>query len=64
MTSYDDTGSIGKRYRRGDAIGTPFAITVDDNTLEKGKVTIRCRDTMEQEIMGIDEVIHFVAHGK
>jgi glycyl-tRNA synthetase len=46
--SYDDSGNIGKRYRRGDAIGTPFAITVDDNTLEKGIVTLRDRDSMKQ----------------
>lgn len=48
MVSYDDAGNIGKRYRRGDVIGTPYAITIDDNTLEKGTVTIRQRDTMEQ----------------
>jgi glycyl-tRNA synthetase len=46
--SYDDSGNIGKRYRRGDAIGTPYAITVDDNTLEKGIVTLRHRDSMKQ----------------
>ncbi len=47
--AYDDTGSIGKRYRRSDAIGTPYAITIDDETLENNTVTIRDRDTMKQE---------------
>ena len=46
--SYDETGSIGKRYRRSDAIGTPFAITIDDETLANDTVTLRDRDTMEQ----------------
>ncbi|TPR54041.1 glycine--tRNA ligase [Metamycoplasma neophronis] len=53
---YDKTGSIGKRYRRQDAIGTPFAITVDFQTLEDQTVTIRNRDTMEQERISVDEV--------
>lgn len=48
MVSYDDAGNIGKRYRRGDVTGTPYAVTIDDDTLEKGTVTIRERDTMEQ----------------
>ncbi|NLA32580.1 MAG: glycine--tRNA ligase [Mollicutes bacterium] len=46
--SVDESGSIGKRYRRADAIGTPYVITVDDETLEKDTVTVRNRDTMEQ----------------
>ncbi len=58
--SYDETGSIGKRYRRSDAIGTPFAITIDDETLNEGTVTLRDRDTMEQVKMSIDEVISYV----
>lgn len=45
---YDDTGSIGKRYRRQDAIGTPFCVTVDFDTLEDNAVTIRDRDSMQQ----------------
>lgn len=49
MCMYDESGSIGKRYRREDAIGTPFCITVDDETLNNNIVTIRNRDTMEQE---------------
>ena len=60
MTTYDDTGSIGKRYRRSDAIGTPYAITIDDDTVNNGTVTIRDRDTMEQVKMSIDEVISYV----
>lgn len=61
MTSYDETGTIGKRYRRGDAIGTPFAITIDDETLELGTVTLRDRDTMVQKKMTVEEVIEFVS---
>ena len=48
MVDFDVTGSIGKRYRRQDEIGTPYCITVDFDTLEDGTVTIRDRDTMEQ----------------
>ena len=51
---YDEKDSIGKRYRRQDAIGTPFAITVDHETLENNSVTIRNRDTMVQERISID----------
>lgn len=57
MVSYDDSGNIGKRYRRGDAIGIPYAITVDDNTLEKGTVTLRYRDTMSQETIIEDNIV-------
>ena len=53
---YDEKDSIGKRYRRQDAIGTPFCITVDHQTLEDGTVTIRHRDTMEQERVAIDQL--------
>ena len=60
MTTYDDSGNIGKRYRRSDVIGTPFAITIDDDTLNDNTVTIRDRDTMEQTRMSIDEVIKYV----
>lgn len=51
---YDEKDSIGKRYRRQDAIGTPFCVTVDHDSLEDGKVTLRDRDTMEQERISID----------
>jgi len=53
---YDETGSIGKRYRRHDEIGTPLCITVDFQTLEDGAVTIRDRDTMEQVRVSLGEV--------
>jgi len=56
MCDYDEAGSIGKRYRREDEIGTPFCITVDFDTLEDNKVTIRDRDTMEQVRIEIDKV--------
>ena len=59
MCSYDESGSIGKRYRRCDAIGTPFVITVDDE-LENGIVTLRFRDTMEQIKLNINEVENYV----
>ncbi len=53
---YDEKDSIGKRYRRQDAIGTPFCITVDHQTLEDNKVTIRYRDSMEQERIDISSI--------
>ena len=60
MTTYDEAGNIGKRYRRQDIIGTPFCITIDDDTLNNNTVTIRNRDTMEQIILGIDDVISYI----
>ena len=54
--AYDDAGSIGKRYRRMDEVGTPYCITVDDQTMEDGTVTIRDRDTMAQSRMSVEEV--------
>ena len=54
--TYDDTGSIGKRYRRQDVIGTPWCITIDDNTINDNTVTIRDRDSMKQITLPIDEV--------
>ena len=60
MTTYDETASIGKRYRRQDAIGTPFAITIDDETLNNGTVTLRDRDTMEQIVLKVEEVESYV----
>ena len=56
MCDYDETGSIGKRYRREDEIGTPYCITVDFDTLEDESVTIRDRDTMEQIRIKIDDL--------
>lgn len=60
MSSYDESGSIGKRYRRCDAIGTPFAITVDDNTINDGTVTLRDRDTMQQITLKIEDIKKYV----
>ena len=60
MVSYDETGSIGKRYRRQDAIGTPYCITIDDDTINNGTVTIRDRDTMEQITVKLDEVKEYI----
>lgn len=60
MTSYDDSGNIGKRYRRGDAIGTPFAISIDDQTLNESIVTLRERDTMEQITLKVEELIPYI----
>ena len=57
---YDESGSIGKRYRRSDAIGVPYAITIDDNTLENNTVTLRDRDTMEQITLNIDELVDYL----
>ncbi len=60
MVDYDDSGSIGKRYRRADVIGTPFSITIDDNTLNNNKVTVRMRDTMEQITLDIDTLQDYI----
>ena len=60
MTTYDEAGSIGKRYRRQDAIGTPFAITVDDETVNNGTVTVRNRDTMEQIVLKVEELENYI----
>ena len=58
--SYDEKDSIGKRYRRQDAIGTPFCLTVDHQTLEDNTVTIRHRDTMTQERVSIDDLAKII----
>lgn len=60
MTSFDESGNIGKRYRRQDVIGTPFVVTVDDQTVNDGTVTIRDRDTMEQITLPLDEVVSYI----
>ena len=60
MTSYDESGSIGKRYRRCDAIGTPWCITVDDETINNGTVTVRDRDTMEQITLKLDKIVSYI----
>ena len=51
---YDDSASIGKRYRRQDEIGTPWALTIDQQTLEDGTITIRDRDSLAQERIPIE----------
>jgi glycyl-tRNA synthetase len=56
QSEYDDGGSIGKRYRRQDEIGTPFCVTIDHQTLEDRTVTVRERDTLAQERIAIDEL--------
>ena len=56
MCDYDEAGSIGKRYRREDEIGTPYCVTIDFDTLEDNQVTVRDRDTMEQIRISIDEL--------
>ncbi len=56
MLQYDEKNAIGRRYRRQDAIGTPFCITIDNDTLESNTVTVRERDTMEQERIAIDQL--------
>ena len=60
MTTYDETGSIGKRYRRQDVIGTPWCVTIDDDTINNGTVTIRDRDSMEQITLSIEDAISYV----
>lgn len=58
---YDEKDSIGKRYRRQDAIGTPFCVTIDHQTLEDGQVTIRHRDTMQQERVAISSLKEIIS---
>ncbi|MCB0616662.1 MAG: glycine--tRNA ligase, partial [Phaeodactylibacter sp.] len=60
QVQYDDTGSIGKLYRRQDAIGTPFCVTVDFESLDDNTVTLRDRDSLEQErvpVAKLEEII-------
>lgn len=56
---YDETGSVGKRYRRQDEIGTPYCVTVDFDTPNDGKVTVRDRDTMEQERISKNDLVSY-----
>ncbi|MDX1660100.1 MAG: glycine--tRNA ligase, partial [Nitriliruptorales bacterium] len=60
MTEYDETQSIGRRYRRQDEIGTPYCITVDFDTIDDRAVTVRDRDTMEQDRIPIDNVVDYL----
>ena len=60
MCTYDETGNIGKRYRRQDISGTPFCITIDDDTINNNTVTIRDRDTMKQITLEVNEIIKYI----
>ncbi len=60
MCSYDETGSIGKRYRRQDIVGTPWCLTVDDETLNNNTVTLRNRDDMSQITLKVEDVIGYI----
>ncbi|NNE73807.1 MAG: glycine--tRNA ligase, partial [Acidimicrobiales bacterium] len=61
MTDYDETQAIGRRYRRQDEIGTPYCVTVDFDTLEDRAVTVRERDSMEQDRIGIDQLVNYLS---
>ena len=61
MTSYDEAGNIGKRYRRSDIVGTPFCVTIDDETINNGTVTVRDRDTMEQVTIKLEELENYIS---
>ncbi len=60
MSQYDETQSIGRRYRRQDEIGTPYCVTVDFDTLDDDAVTVRDRDTMEQDRISIDRLVEYL----
>ena len=60
-TFYDDSGAVGRRYRRQDEVGTPYCATVDGQTLEDGTVTVRDRDTMEQIRIPAESLKEYVA---
>ncbi len=60
MTTYDESGNIGKRYRRQDVIGTPLCVTIDEETLSNNTVTVRDRDTMLQETIKITELTDYI----
>ena len=61
MCDYDEAGSIGKRYRRQDEIGTPFCVTIDFDTLENNSVTIRDRDSMQQIRLDINQLVPYIS---
>ena len=60
MCTYDESGNIGKRYRREDIMGTPWCITIDDETINNNTVTIRDRDTMKQITINVDEIKKYI----
>ena len=57
---YDESGAIGRRYRRQDEVGTPYCLTVDGETMENGTVTVRDRDTLQQERVAADRVAYVI----
>ena len=59
---YDQSGAIGRRYRRQDEIGTPWCITVDGQSTEDGTVTVRDRDSLVQERVGVDQVVNWITN--
>ena len=59
-TFYDETAAIGRRYRRQDEVGTPFCITVDGETLKDDVVTVRHRDSMQQERVKVDQLVGYL----
>ena len=61
MIDYDESGSIGKRYRRQDEIGTPFCITYDFDSESDGCVTVRNRDSMQQEPISISILVDYIS---
>ncbi len=60
MCDYDDAGSIGRRYRRQDEVGTPFCVTVDFDTLDDRQVTVRERDTMSQDRITVENLVAYL----
>jgi len=60
MCDYDEAGTIGKRYARADETGIPFSICVEPENYDQGQVTVRDRDTGEQEIVKIDELVQWL----
>ena len=59
-TFYDQSGAVGRRYRRQDEIGTPYCVTVDYQTLQDHTVTVRFRDSMKQERVAVDNLVTFI----
>ncbi|HET7135981.1 MAG TPA: His/Gly/Thr/Pro-type tRNA ligase C-terminal domain-containing protein, partial [Casimicrobiaceae bacterium] len=57
---YDESGAIGRRYRRQDEVGTPYCLTVDGQTMQDGTVTLRDRDTLQQERIAADRVADLI----
>jgi len=60
LCDFDDAGSIGRRYRRQDEVGTPFCVTVDFETLEDRQVTVRERDSMAQERLPVENLVTYL----